>query len=154
MKLKLAKDFGGKKEVVVVAFDPGKAVGVAMCFLDRGDDGFWTPQVFTCELVWPGDAKRIRGFLLSANLTVCEDFRVTAAKAMSIVGDVLYSAQVIGWLIGLAELGGIPGPVLQSPEAKSRFSGEEISEKLGYWPTSPRDHEGDALKHLIYYLMG
>lgn len=160
MKIKLPETFFPDKEyLLIVAVDPGETIGVAAANLIRcgnkrlpGKPTVWDLQVTTDQLNWLDDVVYLRDhFAENADVLIVEDWRLRKDTAMSMVGQVLYGPQVIGFLnLHLHYANYQDKLVWQQPAQKEGL--DTFIQKRIDWPRS--EHERDALRHLVAYLLG
>ncbi len=156
MDIKLAPGaFPHKDNVEIVAFDPGKTVGVCHAILLRQRDNIWDVVFVTKERKYPDDAHTITNTDIDgADIIICEAWRLYADKAKSLIGDDLPGPRALGFIEGYLSHEGRRPPVLQSAECIRGLDPQytkAVEEYIGYKIKS--NHERDALKHILYYLV-
>ena len=135
---------------VVLSVDPGKASGIALFEIERGEEP---------KLVWSGEyqmkeyAKPVReaiSYALESEVVldvVCERFIINAQTVRN--SQAPYSLEQIGVLKQLMLDGGLDPDnlVYQSPaDAKKMFPNEALK-KLEYWHKGGEGHALDAIRH-------
>lgn len=140
----------------VLSVDPGKATGMALFFLETGQEPV---------LLWSGEfqqdeyAKPIRQTLAlygpeEAELeVVCERFTINAQTVKN--SQAPYSLEQIGILKQCLMDEGRPADDIyfQSPaDAKAMFPNEALK-KLGYWHRGGEGHALDAIRHGLLRLI-
>lgn len=124
-------------------------------------------ELFTFLSVKAEDFKRteaywdaVRVAVSTADVIVCESYRLFGHKAKEQTGSSMETAQLIGYLRMQAWDWGVPF-VLQDPSIKVRFSDDVLVETgfaelrggKHYVKENPSSiHERDAIRHGLYYL--
>jgi hypothetical protein len=133
--------------IYVLAVDPGKATGMALFSLQKGQDPVleWSGEFQQHEYASP-----IRASLATVQgelEVVCERFTINAQTVKN--SQAPYSLEQIGILKQCLMDAGRPADDIyfQSPaDAKAMFSNEKLK-KLGYWHKGGEGHALDAIRH-------
>jgi hypothetical protein len=147
------------KRITVIAFDPGEQTGWARGYVQVPEDGPpslcvqasgyapWKQVLLAYARTMLGDEPYDR--------TVYESWRLRGDTAMSLIGSDLQSSQFIGGvklMVWLNQTRGRPVQIATNePGNKTSIDGWMAAAGRGdYLPSSPVEHNRDALRHIHF----
>ena len=129
----------------ILALDPGKATGVALCIIDGGLDTFYVAEHSVVSL-YHGIDIIVDSF--KPDVIVAEQYRLYPQLARVQAFSTMVAAHVLGAIEYIAETRGIPLVEQTAAVGKSVQIPEDIYCKVRMYKTL---HEKDAVKHAYMY---
>lgn len=135
-------DISKRKNLTLVAFDPGVTTGVATF-----ENGEYRNSYHLNETDLEKFCKARLKWSPQPDYIIIESFRIYAHKAQSLINDPMVTPQIIGklkvWFDGYTIV------EQSAAQAKGFFKAERLKE-MGIWPKNR--HERDAVKHALFGL--
>lgn len=130
------------------AFDPGLTTGFAHIVYHLGEIVAWNVAQLDHEQVgdWMAATISLAPHDADENIIVCESFTMTMKKSQS-----PWSLEAIGLLRFASLKTGYP-LVMQTPAAAKSLIRDEVIKSAGMYIPG-KDHQRDAQRHALYYLM-
>lgn len=131
-------------DLSVLAFDPGRNSGVAHYANGEITAYNWKEEQFFEYLNHPT--------LLNTEVYVVEEFRLYPSMAMTLSNNRMETSELIGVIRANAFLRDIP-VVFQSAANAKKLCTDALLKQYGWYGYGKNDHQRDAIRHLLYYLI-